>query len=142
MQSIVSLIALSMVPAVIWLAIDVVTHYWPKFGRPIKEWNAEHYLILGVMISFGGAGVLNGLHWGAHFLAHEMGWHSIEAWTYKYGQLVNIFTRNLTYMGAGLLHLAAAWIYKIPGVRSPAFYLCRTVIVTAIAFALLELMAG
>lgn len=140
MLEVLDLFALAMIPAVLWLAYDVVTHYVPRFTRPISDWHGEDYLIMGVVVSFGFAAGANGVQWGAHFLAAKMGWDSIEQFTYIYGQTINIFTRWVPYIIAGMLHLAAAYVYGIKGIRRPSHYVTRSVLLTFAVFWLLMWM--
>lgn len=134
MVNVLNLFALALVPAVLWLAWDVVNHYAPRFSRPFSAWRAEDYLIMGVLVSFGLAAGLNGIFWGAHFLSTELGWAGVEAFTYKWGQTANIFTRWVPYIVAGLLHLAAAYIYGVKGVRRPGHYVMRSLLLTLACF--------
>ena len=137
MQSWGNLLALAMIPAVVWIAWDVITHYFPKVHRPISMWKGEDYLIMGVMVSFGIAGCLNGVFWGLHFGATAFGWDGVREITYKLGQIANIVTLNIPYLAAGLLHLAAAYIYGVKGVKPPSWYIARSIVVTAVTFVLL-----
>lgn len=136
MLDVLDLFALALVPAVLWLAFDVVTNYIPRFSRPVADWRGEDFLMMGVVVSFGAA-LLNAIFWGLHFLATEMGWAVIEAITYQYGQFANIFTRWVPYIAAGLLHLVAAWVYGIRGVRRPSHYVIGSVLLTLMVFWLL-----
>lgn len=137
MLNVLDLFALALVPAVLWLAWDVVSHYAPRFSRPVNSWHGEDYLIMGVLVSFASAAGLNGMFWGLHFLSMEMGWAQAEVITYKWGQTANIFTRWVPYIIAGLLHLAAAYIYGVKGVRRPGHYVMRSVFLTMAVFWLL-----
>lgn len=133
MLDVLDLLALAMVPAVLWLAWDVVANYVPRFTRPVAAWRGEDYLMMGVVISFAAA-LLNAIFWGLHFLATEMGWAHVEAITYEWGQFANIWTRWVPYIAAGLLHLVAAWVYGIRGVRRPSHYVTRSVLLTLACF--------
>lgn len=136
----INLIALSMVPAVLWLAAHVVVHYWPRLRRRRKQWHAADYLIAGVFLHFALTAIGNTAFWGLHFIAEAFDHDGLRQATYRVGQLANIFTRLLPYIGASLLHLAAASIQGVPGVHSTRWYLLRTVVLTGASYLLLRIV--
>lgn len=135
----IDLLALAMVPSVIWIAIDVVRHYTPRIRRR-TTWAGEDYLILGVVIAFAGTAIGNTLYWGLNFLARDMHWQAIEQWTYEHGQGANIVTRLIPYLTAGFLHLFAAWVYGVKGVHRPEWYIARSAGLIAVCFTSLVLL--
>lgn len=135
----VNMIGLALIPAVLWLAIDVMRHYWPVLlSKPFDEFKGEDFLRLGVVVSFASAGFLNVIFWGSHFMSEFMEWERGIRLTYLSGQAANIVTRYLPYIVASVLHLYAAWKYNVTGARHPTYYLLRSIGLTLVALALLE----
>lgn len=134
-----NLIGLAMIPAVMWLAADVVGHYWPRLSRrKISDYEGEDLLMLGVVIGFGLTAIVNVAYWGSHFLGQAMGLKQWTEATYIWGQAANVFTRYAPYVLAAMLHLGAGWKYQIPGVQHPRYYAIRTVALMAACYIILE----
>ena len=136
----INLIALALVPAVLWLAWQVCDHYWPRLKRPQKTWGAVDYLIAGVFVHFAITAIGNTAFWALHFGGEAFQNRELIQWTYEHGQLANIFTRMSPYIAAALLHLAAASMQGVPGVRPVRWYLVISALMTVATYLLLRIL--
>ena len=117
-----NIISLALVLPLAMVAFYVVRHYFPKVQGSPRAWTGEQFVFLGIIVSFVGKDMINGIFWGTHFLAGYLQLFDVETLTYKWGQFANVYSRNLSGIIAGLLHLGGAYKFGVSKVRHPAQY--------------------
>ena len=74
--------------------------------RSTHPWNANQWLIVGIVVGFSG-NIADNAYWGVTWLAVFYGWPA-EAWLMEHGPLSNIFSRQIPGVYAVYCHVRAA----------------------------------
>lgn len=102
-------VSLCLTAPTILLAWLVVWNYWPRAKAAIQTMRrGEHttevdLLVVGIAAAFIG-GMLDNIYWGITWTTEFLGHPSRDAW-FAHGAMSNIPFRQLTGIGAAILHL-------------------------------------
>lgn len=80
--------------------------FFDTTSRDLKDWTAEQWLIVGIVVGFSG-NALDNFYWGLHWLS-DLYNHESQPILLAYGPVSNLLTRQLPGIVSVYCHLRAA----------------------------------